>query len=107
MAAAAKTSVSGGEVISALLEADVVRAAVTSEALFFFFFPHVNTWTKQNIFAWDSWTPLRDAVVVQRFSEFFRLFVGFLCADSEKDFTYKVANSSLTGWCKPGVIPGQ
>lgn len=37
MAAAAKTSVSGGEVISALLEADVVRAAVTSEALFFFF----------------------------------------------------------------------
>lgn len=106
MAAAAKTSLSGGEVISALLEADVVRAAVTLEALFFFF-PHVNTWTKQNIFAWDSWTPLRDAVVVQRFSEFFRLFVGFLCADSEKDFTYKVANSSLTGWCKPGVIPGQ
>lgn len=36
MAAAAKTSVSGGEVISALLEADVVRAAVTLEALFFF-----------------------------------------------------------------------
>lgn len=41
MAAAAKTSVSGGEVISALLEADVVRAAVTSEALFFFFFFHM------------------------------------------------------------------
>lgn len=35
MAAAAKTSLSGGEVISALLEADVVRAAVTLEALFF------------------------------------------------------------------------
>lgn len=36
-----------------------------------------------------------------------RLFVEFLCADSDKGFAYKVANCQLTGWCKSGVIPGQ
>lgn len=103
MAVAADALLSGRGVTSELLQADVVQAAVVVEALF----PHVNIWTKQNIFAGDSWTPFCYAFVVQRFSEFFRLFVEFLCADSEKAFTYKVANSQLTGWCKAGVIPGQ
>lgn len=44
--AAANTLLSGGEVISALLCADVLQTAVVSEALF----PHVHTWKKQNIF---------------------------------------------------------
>lgn len=104
MAAAANTSLSGREVISALLEADVVRTAVTSEALFFSTCEYLD---KAKYFCLGFLDSPHDAVVVQRFSEFFRLFVGFLCADSEKDFTYKGANSSLTGWCKPGVIPGQ
>lgn len=103
MAVAADALLSGRGVTSELLQADVVQAAVVVEALF----PHVNIWTKQNIFAGDSWTPFCYAFVVQRFSEFFRLFVEFLCADSEKAFTYKVANRQLTGWCKAGVIPGQ
>lgn len=45
----------------------------------------------------DSWTPLCASLVVQRFLEFFGIFVEFLCTDSEEDFTYMVANFSLTG----------
>lgn len=103
MAVAANALLSGRGVTSELLQADVVQAAVVVEA----HFPHVNIWTMQNIFAGDSWTTFCYAFVVQRFSEFFRLFVEFLCADSDKGFTYKVANCQLTGWCKAGVIPGQ
>lgn len=44
--AAANTWLPGGEVISALLCADVFQTAIVSEALF----PHVHTWKKQNIF---------------------------------------------------------
>lgn len=74
MAVAANALLSGRGVTSKLLQADVVQAAVVVES----HFPHVIIWTKQNIFAGDSWTPFCYAFVVQRFSE----FLGFLWSSS-------------------------